>query len=363
MQIRCTDCSCSYPETGLPYVCPQCGGLFDFDGPLEFHLEKVEVEQPGMWRYRHAFALFDDAPLVYLGEGNTPLVWLDVEGKQVGVKVEGQNPSGSFKDRGVAVTTSQLVARGITQAVEDSSGNAGAAFAAYAAKVGIGAKVFVPEYASGPKTGQIEAYGAELVRVPGPRSAAADAVLAEVRRGKAYASHACLPFGLAGYATIAYELYEAMGDAPGTIVAPVGHGGLLLGLIRGFRALQTGGYIAKMPLFLGVQAANCAPVWTAFEDGLAAVETLVTEGTVAGGVAVRYPRQLPALMREMPVGSRMAAVQEEDILPAVQALAHQGLYVEPSSALVWAAMMECLEDLLEPVMLILSGSGLKYTKK
>ncbi len=127
------------------------------------------------------------------------------------------------------------------------SGNAGASFAAYAAKAGIQARVFVPEYASGPKSQQIAAYGAELVRVPGPRSAAADAVLAEARAGKAYASHAYLPFGLAGYATIAFELYEAMGDAPGTIVAPVGHGGLLLGLVRGFRALQASGAITNMP--------------------------------------------------------------------------------------------------------------------
>ena len=362
MQIRCVDCSFPYPETGLPYQCPQCGGLFDFDGPLEFDRKKIEPEKPGIWRYRHAFGLFDGAFVLHLGEGNTPLLWLDVKGRKVGVKVEGQNPSGSFKDRGVAVTTSQLLTRGIDKAVEDSSGNAGASFAAYAAKAGIDARVFVPEYATGPKTQQIAAYGAELVRVPGPRSAAADAVMEEARGGEVYASHAYLPFGLAGYATIAYELYDEMGAAPGTIVAPAGHGGLLLGLLRGFKALESGGYIVKMPQFIGVQAANCAPILTAFEDGLDAVEKLVTAKTIAGGVAVRYPKQLPALMREMPSGSRMAAVKEEDIMPAVQALAHQGLYVEPSSALVWAAMMSTIEVLPGPVVLILSGSGLKYRK-
>jgi threonine synthase len=362
MQIRCVDCSLPYPEIGLPYQCPQCGGLFDFDGPLEFDMEKVEAEQPGIWRYRHTFALFDGAPVLHLGEGNTPLLWLKMDGRQIGVKVEGQNPSGSFKDRGVAVTTSQLLAREVKRAVEDSSGNAGASFAAYSAKAGIHARVFVPEYASGPKSQQIAAYGAELVRVPGPRSAAADAVMEEALAGKAYASHAYLPFGLAGYATIAYELYEAMGAAPGTVVAPVGHGGLLLGLVRGFQALKAGGYIEKMPQFLGVQAANCAPVYTAFEDGIDAVGKLAAEKTIAGGVAVRYPKQLPALMSEMPSGLRMAAVKEEDIMPAVEALAHQGLYVEPSSALVWAALMSTTEVLTGPVVMVLSGSGLKYTK-
>ena len=82
---------------------------------------------------------------------------------------------------------------------------------------------------------------------------------------------------------------------------------------------------------------------------------------MAGGVAVRYPKQLPALLREMPPGSRVAAVEEEDILPAVQALAHRGLYVEPSSALVWKAMTDTKEDFSEPVVLILTGSGLKHS--
>jgi len=360
MQIRCVDCSLQYPETGLPYQCPQCGGLFDFDGPIEFDLNQIEPEQPGIWRYRHAFGLFNGAPVLHLGEGHTPFLWMDVKGRKIGVKVEGQNPSGSFKDRGVAVTTSQLLARGIESAVEDSSGNAGASFSAYAAKAGIHARVFVPAYATGPKTQQIAAYGAELVRIPGPRSAAADAVMQEARAGKAYASHAYLPFGLAGYATIAYEIFEAMRGAPGTIVAPAGHGGLLLGLVRGFRAIMSGGYIEKMPQFLGVQAANCAPVYTAFDKGLDAVAQLAIRKTIAGGVAVRYPKQLPALLREMPRGSRMAAVKEEEIMPAVEALAHKGLYVEPSSALVWHAMMEHLDALSGPVILVLSGTGLKY---
>lgn len=362
MRIRCVNCELPYPETGLPYHCPNCGGLFDFDGPFEFAVDKTDAGLPGIWRYRHAFSLFPGAPVISLGEGNTPLLWIEMNGRRIGVKVEGQNPSGSFKDRGVAVTTSQLLARGIDSAVEDSSGNAGASFAAYAAKAGVHARVFVPEYADGPKSQQIAAYGAELVRVPGSRSAAAGAVLEEVRAGKAYASHAYLPFGLAGYATIAYELYESLQEAPGTVVVPVGHGGLLLGLVRGFEALVAAGMTKQMPQFLGVQAANCAPVYTAFEYGLEAVDDVIAKKTIAGGVAVRFPQQLPALMRELPQDSRIVAVAEEDIMPAVHVLAHQGLYVEPSSALVWAGMVDRIVEVTEPVLMILTGSGLKYAK-
>lgn len=360
MSIRCVRCKLSYPEDGWPYVCPQCGGLFDFDEHLAYDPHQIEHELPGIWRYRHAFSLFAGAPVVTLGEGNTPLVWLDRSEQKLGVKVEGQNPSGSFKDRGVAVTTSQLLARGVCSAVEDSSGNAGASFAAYAARTGLKGTIFVPEGASGPKTAQIEAYGASLVRVAGPRAAAAEAVLREARAGKAYASHAYLPFGLAGYATIAYELYDSLHSAPGTVIAPVGHGGLLLGLVRGFEALRCAGVIDRQPRFLGVQAANCAPVVTAFQHGLAAVEMLAEAATIAGGVAVRNPQQLPALLAEMPPGSGMIAVAEADILPAVYALAGRGLFVEPSSALVWAGVQQCRADLPEPIILVLTGSGLKH---
>jgi threonine synthase len=89
MQIRCVNCSLPYPETGLPYECPQCGGLYDFDGPLEFDMDRIEVDYPGIWRYRHTFPLFDGAPVVHLGEGQTPLLWLNVNGRRIGVKVEG----------------------------------------------------------------------------------------------------------------------------------------------------------------------------------------------------------------------------------------------------------------------------------
>lgn len=360
MAILCKKCEIAYPPTGLPHVCPQCGSLFDFDRSFDFSLAQIEPELPGIWRYRHAFSLFNEAPIVSLGEGNTPLIWLDVEGKRVGFKMEGQNPSGSFKDRGVAVTMSQLLARGVKSAVEDSSGNAGASFAAYAAAAAVKARVFVPESAGGAKCQQISAYGADLVRVPGPRSAAAAAVLDEVAAGSIYASHAFLPFGLAGYATIAYEIFGSMHSAiPGTVIAPAGHGGLLLGLIRGFVALKNSGAAHDIPRFVGVQAANCAPVFAAFQKGRVAANGVVEGKTIAGGVAVRDPQQLSALLVEMPPGSQMAAITEDDILPAARELASHGLYVEPSSALTWAAFKQLGKALVEPVVLILSGNGLK----
>ena len=122
-------------------------------------------------------------------------------------------------------------------ALEDSSGNAGASFAAYAARAGVRAKVFIPDAAAGPKRKQIEAYGAEVIRIPGLRSNAAEAALNAAAGGEVYASHAYLPFGLSGYATIAYEIFRQLGQAPGSVIAPVGQGNSVVSHRPRFREL------------------------------------------------------------------------------------------------------------------------------
>jgi threonine synthase len=275
-------------------------------------------------------------------------------------KCEYSNPSGSFKDRGSAMLVSFLLSRGVKEAVEDSSGNAGASFAAYAARAGIKARVFAPDGTSGLKRKQIEAYGAELIGVPGPRIAAAQAALKAADDGAAYASHAYLPHNLEGYATCAYEIVDQLGSAPGAVIVPAGQGGLLLGLGRGFVALQAAGRIGELPALIGVQAAACAPLAALFEVGLVGLD-LVTEGpTVAEGVRVRTPLRAEAVLKMVEAsGGRFVAVAETEILPGRDALARLGFYVEPTSALVWRALNETLPDLREPVVAILTGSGYK----
>lgn len=359
--VRCTQCHQPYPASGLPFRCPDCGGVYDFNQPPDYDLNALQTDQPGMWRYAHAFDLFEDAPVISLGEGTTPLVWEDHLGAKIGLKLESLNPSGSYKDRGSAIIVSQLLGRKATRAVEDSSGNAGASFAAYAARGRLAAKVFVPEAASGPKRNQIEAYGAELVRVPGPRSAAAQAVLQETQLGAVYASHAYLPFGLPGIATIAYEIWESLGGAPGTLIAPVGHGGLLLGIMRGFAALAQKKLIDESPYYVGVQAAACAPAVAAYNEGLPAMQAVNEGATLAEGVRVRHPVRIGALIREIPKErGQFIAIEENQISPACQDLAKRGFHVEPTSALVWSALAGVMQHVPQPVVCILTGSGLKY---
>jgi threonine synthase len=336
-----------------------CGGVFDHNGPPEIDLSRVEP-LPGIWKYRHTFDLDPGSPIVSLGEGNTPLIEDRTWKGDVFYKLESLNPTGSYKDRATAVLATVLVQRGIREAVEDSSGNAGASFAGYAARAGIHARIFVPAAASGPKRRQIEMFGADLVPVDGPRSAAAEAVRREAEVGCSYASHAFLPFGTPGIATMAYEIFDQLHGVPGTIIAPVGHGSLLLGIVRGFMGLQQAGLIQTIPALVGVQVSACPPVYLQFATGEIPGE-IPENATLAEGVRVRNPVRAEALLNVIRQhhGS-IVAVEEEWILPGRDALARRGLYVEPTSAIVWNALEQVRTVFPSPYVLVLSGSGFKY---
>jgi threonine synthase len=357
--IKCSNCGLAYPDEGLPFRCPVCSGVFEFAPFPALNPDQIEFDLPGFWRYRHSFGLPDNAPVISLGEGDTPLSQA-VADDQVYYKAEYQNPTGSHKDRGAAIMTSLLVAKGIDEAVEDSSGNAGSAFAAYAARAGIRARVFVPDYASGPKRTQIEAYGAEVVRIMGPRSKTSEAVLRASEKGAVYASHAYFPHLLGGFATVAYEVTSQLGQTPEVIVAPVGQGGLLYGIGLGFENLLQAGMIDRVPKLVGVQAAACAPLWAVHTAGSAGLGWVTERETLAEGVRIHNPLRGDLLLKMVEKsGGTFVAVEEEHILEGRNALASQGFYVEPTSAIVWDGLRQVRERAAGPVVVILSGSGLK----
>ncbi|MFC1936509.1 pyridoxal-phosphate dependent enzyme [Chloroflexota bacterium] len=356
----CVGCFRGYPQE-MVYRCPNCGDVFDLAGEISYFPEQVMPKMPGVWKYHHTFGMPLGAPIFTLGEGNTPLVLARSFGRDIYFKLENLNPTGSFKDRLTAVQISNLVAYGVEEAVEDSSGNAGASFAAYAARAGIKGRVYVPSSASGTKRAQIEMYGAEIIEVPGPRSAAAKAVIEAVENeGMVYASHAYLPFGLPGIATIAYEVFEQLGQLPKAVIAPLGHGSLLLGIANGFLALRHSGIVEDVPKIIGVQAKACAPIWAQWKFGKAGLDEVVEGETLAKGIRVRGPIRGEALLklaRECAI--RFAAVEEDAILTGRDQLARLGFYVETTSAVVWDAIHQVIEDFDDPVVVILSGSGLK----
>lgn len=358
--VRCSNCSQEYPESGVVYRCPKCGGVYDIQELNLFDSAQMEINQPGIWRYRHTFNLPANAHAVSLGEGNTPLVWAEAFDRNVALKCEYLNPTGSFKDRGSSVLVAFLHSRGIEHAIEDSSGNAGASFAAYAARAGISAKVYIPDSASGPKRQQVGMYGAEIVRIMGQRSNATEAAMRAAEGGVIYASHAYLPFNIPGYATLAYELVDQLGKAPGTVVIPVGQGGLFLGIARGMESLERCEVISTMPRLVGVQALACAPIWSLLTYGPVGFGLTGETKTVAEGISVHYPIRGDAIIRlNDSIQMEILAVDEEEILSGREHLARRGFYVEPTSAVVWNALEKGVSRWRDPIVLILTGSGLK----
>ena len=401
-----------------PTVKAQCAeesseepGAWQGTGPRPTVKLARAIEDMSLWRYREALPIPDEADIVTLGEGMTPLIPLDAAADSGHyVKLDYLCPTGSYKDRGASVLLTHLKALGVEEVVEDSSGNAGAAIAAYSARAGIRCTIYCPASTSKGKLAQIAAYGAELKLVEGNRMATTEAVK-DAAKNVCYASHNWHPFFLEGTKTLAFEIVEQLGgDAPAHVICPVGFGSIYLGLFIGFRALCEAGVIECVPRLLGVQAAACCPIYNAYRDmehgegqALAprvtrAVSFPVARGPVPrdrscapdpsegqalaprnkGGVS-RMRQTSPTLAEgitaELPVRGQMildaihytngafTIVDDAEIQAGLEMLATRGIYVEPTSAVVVKGYEKFREAGIigegETTVSVLTGIGLK----
>lgn len=372
--------------TGQPWsewLCPECGRRYPFHlttwrcacgSPLDISLEPafrpdaLKGRPQGLWRYREALPVLPDDAIVSLGEGSTPLV-ASRPGSGLTYKLDFMAPTGSFKDRGTTVVVSALKHQGAAKIVEDSSGNAGAAMAAYCAAAGIPCDIYAPADASPGKTRQVRCHGANLVLIEGKREDVAAAAQATVAQGGTYASHAWSPLFLMGTATIAFELWEQLGGrVPANIIVPAGSGTLVLGAYRGFDLLRRSGVTDRMPRIFAVQAEGCAPLYHAQKLGSDTVEGFdyPSADTVAEGIRIRRPvRGRPILSALRETGGAAIAVSEEAIVDGWRRLLARGLFAEPTSAVVAAGAEQLLQDGRirdgETTIAVLSGHGLKST--
>lgn len=318
-----------------------------------------------IWRYRSSFGLADpDAAQakLNLGEGGTPLV-AGTGGMLPGLllKVEFANPTLSFKDRGAAVVVAHAIEAGADRLVCDSSGNAGTAIAAYAAHADLPCTVYVPAATSAAKMRQAEAHGAQVVRVDGDRSVAAEAAGEAVARGDGfYASHVWQPSFLAGTKTFAFEVWEQLGRrVPDRLVLPVGNGTLVLGAWLGFEELRLADLIEDVPPIIAVQAAACAPI-----AAHAAGRSFTSAPTIAEGIAITGPPRMREIA-DVVIGSggELVTVDDDEILAAQSQLASAGWFVEPTGAVAFAAVdrLRHRDDHHGRVVVPLCGAGLKST--
>lgn len=356
MTLRCPTCGDTYSDR---WRC-RCGS------PLRFAERPIPTATPGeadidprdgLW----AFSAFIPVPRrVSLGEGYTPLV--DAPAWEATFKLDYVFPTGSFKDRGATTTISRAVELGVDRVLEDSSGNAGAAIATYAARAGIPATIYVPATAKASKLRAIRRAGADIVRVEGDRGDVTAACVDAVNAGDGwYASHAWAPAFFAGTATMAYEIaHQRNWSAPDAVVMPLGHGTMFLGAYRGFASLLEAGWIDRMPALLGAQAAGYAPIAKALHG----TEAATGDNEAADGIRIRDPVQADAILEAIgDSGGDAIAVSEGAVETELDRLHAEGFYTEPTCAVAPAALetfrREGVIDPTDDVVVALSGSGLK----
>jgi threonine synthase len=261
-----------------------------------------------------------------------------------------------------------LRAQGVTRLMEDSSGNGGAAVAAYAAAGGLRAKILVPAATAEDKIVQTRAYGAEIKRIPGTRQDTSDAAEREAAQ-IFYAGHNWQPLFLQGTKTLAYELWEDLAfNAPDNVIIPTGAGSNILGCDIGFTELLRRGEIGKLPRLFAAQPENCAPLHASFAAGSDELTPVEVHPTIAEGASIARPvrsREVLGSLRRS--GGATVAVAEAEIEKALFDLGRLGLYAEPTSALAAAGLTKLVERGAvrpgETTVVVLTGSGLKTTRR
>jgi threonine synthase len=331
---------------------------------INFQTRRIREKDSSHWRYVDFFPYVRENGIITLGEGWTPLLKFSTN---VYFKLESSNPTGSFKDRGSTTLISAIhkqVEKAKGRITEDSSGNAGASIAAYCARAGLDAAIYVPWTVSGPKFNQIKSYGTPVVKISGSRSKVAEEAQKAGRAGF-YVGHLYHPLFRDGIRTLAYEIVEQSGwSVPERIYLPVSAGTLLLGVLYGLKHLISSNVIDEMPRLIACQTRQVSPLYHRIKKMHYKPPGKVT--SVADALASTNPPLLDLMAEQLTESNGEAVIVEEnEILDAFKTLAENGFFVEPSSAVAYAAYRkqfyagETSED--EKTVIILTGTGLKTT--
>jgi threonine synthase len=314
-------------------------------------------------RYASYLPVTDRTPRITLGEGGTPLVRAPSLERETGVpeiwlKVEGQNPTGSFKDRGMVVAVAKALEEGVRTVLCASTGNTAASAAAYAARAGMSCTVILPagQVAAG-KLAQAIAHGARVVAVRGPFDAALSVARSLAEQGEATLVNSVNPHRLDGQKTAALEICEAFGDAPDALFIPVGNAGNITAYWKGFVEAARTGLARQRPRMYGYQAAGAAPLVSGVPVALP--ETIATAIRVGNPASWRG-----AVGARDESGGAIDAVSDDEILDAYSFLARcEGVFAEPASAAAIAGLRKRARagglGNAKRVVCVLTGNGMK----
>ncbi len=354
-------CGMEYQASTRLFRCPRCGGL------LEVLIEDLEWKPSGrgVWRYRLMLPRIPVEP-VTMGEGGTPLVKSRL-GRNLYLKLEGLNPTGSFKDRGMTVASTIALYSKARVVIAASTGNTASSMAAYASRAGLKPVIVLPKgrVAKG-KISQAIAYGAKIVWVRGSFDDALSAVMKAVNssKGALYPMNSFNPWRLEGQKTIAFEIIEELGDVD-AIIYPIGNGGNISAGWKALRELRELGVISEYPRLIGVQAEGAAPIADAWDRGLDEPIFYEKPETIATAIRIGKPVNWPKVFKALrDTRGFVLKVSDKEILEAQKKLARtDGVLVEPASAASLAGYLKAIEKGLlnedEKAALVLTGHGLK----
>ncbi|MFI5252331.1 MAG: threonine synthase [Bacteroidota bacterium] len=377
--IRCSKCNQEYSNKEIHTICPKCGRVLIAEYDLvraKKMLSPTELaHRPHtLWRYRELLPILDDANIVSLGEGWTPIYETPFLANELGIKhlfikEEANNPTGSFKARGLCLAVSKAKELGITAASMPSAGNAGGALAAYAAKAKMQAHIFVPRDTPAANIAECSIYGASVTLVDGVISDAGKK-MQEMRSGTNWFDMSTMkePYRLEGKKTMGYELAEQFKwEVPDVIIYPTGGGTGLIGMWKAFREMEEMGWIlSKKPKMVSVQAAGCAPIVKAFNEKKSISEFWNNAQTTASGL--RVPKAFADdLILDILYESHgtAIAVSDEEILHSMKRVGNiEGLLLCPEGAATAAGAEKLKKSGFlshnDSVLLFNTGSPYKY---
>lgn len=378
-RLNCSACKQTHSPDVLHTVCAQCGKAlfaeYDLDEARK-HItrDSFSAVDGTMWRYRELLPVFDDLAIVSLGEGWTPILHLKKFGDELGLpnlylKEEGINPTGSFKARGLSVAVSKAKELGVKEVMIPSAGNAGGALAAYAAKAGLRAHIFVPRDTPKVNINEIPFYGSEIYLVDGVISDAAKK-MNEMSQGKNWFDMSTLkePYRLEGKKTMGYEIAEQFNwRLPDVIIYPTGGGTGLIGMWKAFDELEKLGWISgKKPRMVSVQASGCAPIVKAFQDEKREAEFWKDARTIASGLRVPKPFADTLILDVLYESHGTAiAVSDDELLDEMKHVAkNEGIFLCPEGATTIVAVRRLIRSgwilPAETVVVFNTGTGYKY---
>ena len=360
--IRCVSCGEEYDDDEVIYTCEKCGSVLELVNEIDVSKDVFDGRKDNLWKFKECIPV-DETKIVSLDEGGTPFCKCDKLGDELGVnlyvKVEGSNPTGSFKDRGMTVGMTKAMELGVDTVGCASTGNTSASLSAYAARAGLRCIVFLPsgKVALG-KLAQAMFHGAEVMSINGNFDEALEAMTALALEKHLYLLNSINPYRLEGQKTIGYEIVRDLGwQAPDRIILPVGNAGNISAIWKGVKEFYDAGFIKDLPMMTGIQAA--------FKKGDRRVVPVENPETIATAIRIGAPvSDIKALNAIYDSNGYSETVTDEEILDAQKLLARtEGIGVEPASAASIAGLKKLVDqgviDKGETITCVVTGHLLK----